>query len=86
MFIAKSIFPPAKLRQERHEKAARSHAAPTELGLIYCPKSTNRSRLTALSLRCRGQLFNRLDHVLDTSNDFRAGDRMHAAEIERAFT
>jgi hypothetical protein len=36
-----------------------TQAAPTELGLIYRPKSTNRSRLTALSIRrCAGRLFN----------------------------
>src|SRR6266550_5147803 len=40
----------------RHEKMDRFHAAPTELELIYWPKSINRSRLSALSLRyaCRG--------------------------------
>jgi len=32
-------------------KAARFYAAPTELGLIYWPKSTDRSGLTALSIR-----------------------------------
>ena len=38
--------------------AADFHATPTELGLIYWPKSTNRSRLTALSIRrCADRLF-----------------------------
>jgi hypothetical protein len=48
--------------------AADFHAAPTELGLIYWPKSTNRSRLTALSIcRYAGRLFNRAMHALPYS-------------------
>jgi hypothetical protein len=35
MFIAQSTSKPAKLRQERHEKMDRFHAAPTELESIY---------------------------------------------------
>jgi hypothetical protein len=38
-----------------------------------------------LSLRCPCQLFSRLNHLLNIGNNFSAGDRMHAAEIERAF-
>src|SRR6266852_552538 len=59
MFIAKSISRPAKLRWERHEKAARFYAAPTELRFIYWPKSINRSRPMALLIRscaCRARL------------------------------
>jgi hypothetical protein len=42
----------------------RLHAAPTELGSIYWPRSINRSRLTALSIRYACRRFNGASETL----------------------
>jgi hypothetical protein len=57
------------------KRTADLHAASTELGLFYLPKSTNRSRLTALSIhRCAGRLFNRAKTHLTNRSGCIGGD------------